>query len=222
MPIDAAWEEALLEAYPTLLRVPPNLAADLRAKAVMAVLPAGTVVFEPADFCLRFPFLIAGTARVIKIGAATRDTLLYRLRPGEHCLLSSAGLLARWRFGARVVTESEVRAVVVPGEVFRALVHDSKEFAHATHFAIARRLEVMLDLVEQATHFRLDQRVASLLLGSGQRLGASHQEFADDLGASRENISRVLESFQERGWVVLGRRRIEVVDPSALERLLDE
>jgi CRP/FNR family transcriptional regulator len=208
-------------AYPSLELLDPPLAAALHSEAVEARVHAGTVVFEAADFCKSYPLLVEGTARVVKIGAGSRDTLLYRLRAGEHCLLSAAGLLARWRFGATVTAESDLRAFVVPAPLFRRLVRDVPEFAHAIHIAIARRLEIVLDLVEQATHFRLDQRVATLLLGRGQRLGASHQELADDLGTSRENISRVLEMFQLKGWVVLGRRRIEVADPSALETFLD-
>lgn len=222
MPIDAAWMGSLLDAYPSLRQVPSLLLEEVRARGGVAVVPAGTVVFEPADFCRRFPFLIEGAARVLKVGATSRDTLLYRLRPGEYCLLSSAGLLARWRFASRVVAEGEVRAALVGGDLFRALVRESREFSHAVHVAIARRLEVVMDLVEQATFFRLDQRVAALLLASGGHLTASHQELADDLGASRENVSRVLEGFHGRGWLALGRRRIEVTDPSAIEAMLDE
>ena len=222
MPIDAEWMGRLLEAYPSLHEVPSRLLDEARTRGATAVVPAGTVVFEPADFCRRFPFVIAGTARVLKVGAASRDTLLYRLRQGEYCLLSSTGLLARWRFASRVVAESELRAVLVGGDLFRALVRESREFSHAVHAGIARRIEVVMDLVEQATFFRLDQRVAALLLASGVNLTASHQELADDLGASRENVSRVLEGFRRRGWLALGRRRIEVTDPSAIEAVLDE
>ena len=212
----------LLAAYPALELLDRSLAAALSAQAVEVRVPAGTVVFEAADFCRSYPLLVEGTARVVKTGAGSRDTLLYRLRAGEHCLLSAAGLLARWRFGATVTAETDLRAFVLPAPLFRRLVRDDPAFAYSVYIAIARRLELVLDLVEQATHFRLDQRLATVLLGHGLRLGTSHQELADDLGASRENISRVLETFQSKGWVVLGRRRIDVADPSALETLLDE
>jgi len=212
----------VLAAYPALELLDPSLAAALSAKAVEVRVPVGTVVFEAADFCKGYPLLVDGTARVVKTGAGSRDTLLYRLRAGEHCLLSAAGLLARWRFGATVTAETDLRAFVLPAPLFRRLVREVPEFSHSVYIAIARRIEIVLDLVEQATHFRLDQRIATVLLGHGLRLGASHQELADDLGASRENISRVLEMFQSKGWVVLGRRRIEVANPSALETLLDE
>jgi len=212
----------LAAAYPSLEILEPGLANVLRAEAAEVRVEAGAIVFETTDLCKVYPLLVEGTARVAKIGAGTRDTLLYRLRPGDHCLLSAAGLLARWRFGARVTAETDLRAFVLPAALFRRLVREVPEFANSVYIAIARRLEIVLDLVEQATYFRLDQRVASLLLGHGQRLGASHQELADDLGASRENVSRVLEAFQTKGWIVLGRRRIEVADPSALESFVDE
>jgi CRP/FNR family transcriptional regulator len=77
-----------------------------------------------------------------------------------------------------------------------------------------------MDLVEQATYFRLDQRLASLILACGTPVKESHQELANDLGVSRENVSRVLSDFRERGWLKLGRRRIDVLDAEALRAFL--
>lgn len=222
MALTTGTESALLDAYPALAELAPELLAELRSGAQAASFRAGDTVFEPADFCVVYPLLLAGNARVLKVGVSAPDTLLYRLGPGEHCLLSSSGLLARWRFGARVVAETGLSAVVLPAPLFRRLVRGSEIFATAIHVAIARRLEVVMDLVEQATYFRLDRRVASLLLARGAHLAMTHQELADDLGASRENVSRVLETFRGKGWVELGRKRIEVLDPSALETFLDQ
>lgn len=222
MAIDDPSDDALVAAYPVIAQLSPEWRAALRSQGVPAAASSGAVVFEPADFCRHFPLLTAGSARVLKVGAGPKDTLLYRLRPGEFCLLSSAGLLAGWRFGARVVAETDLHAVLLPGALFRALVHDAREFSHAVHVAIARRLEIVMDLVEQATHLRLDRRVAALLVAAGGRLAVTHRDLADDLGASRENVSRVLESFGARGWVTLGRRQIDVLDAAALEDFLDE
>jgi CRP/FNR family transcriptional regulator len=48
----------------------------------------------------------------------------------------------------------------------------------------------------------------------------THQELADEVGSTREMVSRILESFADRGLVRLGRRRIEVHDPGALRHAL--
>lgn len=221
MAMTPAWYPGLLDAYPTLEAISGTLDEHLRRTGVSVNAHAGDVLFEPADFSARFPFVLQGVARVLKVGKSSPDTLLYRLQRGEHCLLSSAGLLGRWRFGARVIAETDLQAVVVPGTLFRDLVRGSREFSHSVHVGIARRLEVVMDLVEQATYFRLDQRVASLILAGGSPMNVSHQEIADDLGVSRENVSRVLGEFRQRGWLKLGRRRIDTVEAQSLEAFLD-
>jgi CRP/FNR family transcriptional regulator len=40
---------------------------------------------------------------------------------------------------------------------------------------------------------------------------------ADELGTTREVISRTLESFQESGMLKLGRKRIEILDRQGLQ-----
>jgi CRP/FNR family transcriptional regulator len=130
--------------------------------------------------------------------------------------------MAHWKFGARVVAEAETEVVLIPAALFLELVRQSPEFAHSVYVGIARRLESVMDLVEQATYFRLDQRLATLILASGSPLNKSHQEMADDLGVSRENVSRALSELRGRGWVRLGRRRIDTLDAQALRSFIEQ
>jgi CRP/FNR family transcriptional regulator len=48
---------------------------------------------------------------------------------------------------------------------------------------------------------------------------ATHQALADDLGSVREIVTRLLRSFEDRGFVELGRERITLRDPAALAAL---
>jgi CRP/FNR family transcriptional regulator len=223
MPADSpGWMPSLLQSYPALGNLPDTLSNLVVRHGGFVHRQAGDVLFEPVNFATKYPFILHGVARVLKVGTTSPDTLLYRLPVGEHCLLSASGLLAHWRFAARVIAESETRAVVIPGALFRQLVDKSPEFAHSVHVGVARRLETVMDLVEQATYFRLDQRLASLILACGTPVTESHQELANDLGVSRENVSRVLSDFRERGWLKLGRRRIDILDDEALRTFLEQ
>lgn len=222
MPADLpGWPSRLVESYPALGGLPDALLDQVRLRGVFVQKQAGDVMFEPADFSARYPFVLKGAARVLKVGRAAPDTLLYRLPVGEHCLLSASGLMAHWRFGARVVAETDTEVIVIPAALFREMVRQSPEFAHSVYVGIARRLENVMDLVEQATYFRLDQRLATLILAGGSPLNKSHQELADDLGVSRENVSRVLSDFRGHGWIRLGRRKIDTVDANALRSFLE-
>lgn len=223
MPVDPpGWTPKLLDAYPPLGRLPESLLGQVQKHGIFVHKHAGDIMFEPADFSTRYPFVVRGVARVLKAGRSAPDTLLYRLPVGEHCLLSASGLMAHWKFGARVVAEAETEVVLIPAALFLELVRQSPEFAHSVYVGIARRLESVMDLVEQATYFRLDQRLATLILASGSPLNKSHQEMADDLGVSRENVSRALSELRGRGWVRLGRRRIDTLDAQALRSFIEQ
>jgi len=63
---------------------------------------------------------------------------------------------------------------------------------------------------------KLDTRLARLLVQRGPVIGATHQDLADELGSVRVFVSRLLRSFEERGWVRLERERVNVLDPKAL------
>jgi len=73
-----------------------------------------------------------------------------------------------------------------------------------------------MQLVEAVAFQRLDQRLAALLLGKGRLIRTTHQALADELGSVREIVTRLLRSFEQRGWVRLERERVTVLDPKAL------
>ena len=50
----------------------------------------------------------------------------------------------------------------------------------------------------------------------------SDPEFSpDELGSVREIISRILKQFEERGWVLPARRKIQVLEPDQLKAYAD-
>lgn len=84
---------------------------------------------------------------------------------------------------------------------------------------MAERLADLMALVEAVAFQRLDQRLASLLLTHGPQLHSTHQQLADELGTVREIVSRLLRRFERDGWVALGRERIDVTNPAALQQI---
>lgn len=78
-----------------------------------------------------------------------------------------------------------------------------------------------------------EERVASFLLMLRQRQGLqtsmadsldlmmTRQEIGNYLGMTLESVSRHLSQFQRRGWIRLGRRRVDILQPLALERRRD-
>ena len=82
----------------------------------------------------------------------------------------------------------------------------------------AQRLADLTQVLDAVAFQKLDQRLAAALLGHGPALTITHQALADQLGTVREIVSRLLNRFEQAGWVQLSRERIDIVDSAALRQ----
>jgi CRP/FNR family transcriptional regulator len=218
--MDRAVETRLLQCFPALEGLPPALGEVLSAGATPMTAPAGTVLFEANSPCRAFPMLLSGSIRVVKAGGNGRELQLYRVLPGESCIITSSCLLGDAAYPARGVAECEISAVVVSKSLFHQLVEGHPPFRSYIFRLFSGRLSELMDLVEEVAFRKLDQRLAALLLAKGRTIHATHQNLADELGSVREIISRLLKQFQDQGLVSLGREQIQVIDPERLKAVL--
>ncbi|MBS0394637.1 MAG: Crp/Fnr family transcriptional regulator [Proteobacteria bacterium] len=210
---------ALAAAFPALGRLEPRDRELLEQGVARAALPAGAVAFEPGAACEHFLLLLAGSVRVELLSESGREIVLYRVEPGETCVLTTACLLARERYGARAVAETEAVAALVPRALFERLLASSAAFRDFVFAAQASRLTTLLALVEEVAFGRLDARLARRLLELAGADGAvllTHQALAAELGTAREVVSRLLKDLERRGWIRLERGGLALLDRAAL------
>ena len=210
--------DTLIALYPILATLTARTRQRLEARAQFLELPAGTTVFDERQACRGFPFVISGSIRVVKAAPNGRELPLYRVTPGETCIISSACLLGQAPYNARGVTETDTTLLVVPNEDFQALLGE-QAFRDFVFQLFSERIADLMQLIEEVAFRKLDQRLAALLLGKGQRLHTTHQQLADELGSVREIVSRLLKGLAEQGLVALSREQIEILDPAGLRRL---
>jgi CRP/FNR family transcriptional regulator len=214
--------EALVQAratFPVLAELSPELAARLEREARVMEVPAGGRLFDERTPCGAFPLVIRGRVKVAKLAPSGREIVLYRVEPGQSCLITSSCLLARRDYSATGTAETDVTLVAMSKDLFDALMAESPVFRDYVHALFAERIGELMLLVEEVAFRRLDQRLAALLLARGPIVAARHQDLAEELGSVREIVSRLLGDFGDRGLVALGRGRIEIKDRAGLETL---
>lgn len=195
----------------------------LEAAAQVVDLPPGQVVFRGGDECRNYLLVLDGSVRVQMTAESGREIVLYRVEPGESCVLTTACLLADEPYAAEGVTETPVRAVAVPAATFRDILGRSaalRDFVFATYGA---RIADLMLLVEEVAFGRVDLRLARLLIErrGGDAILMTHQELAQELGTAREVVSRQLKEFERRGLLRLGRGRIAITDVAGLSSLAE-
>jgi CRP/FNR family transcriptional regulator len=212
----AALRALVLARFPIFAQLSAPRLDELLANCALRRAPAGAVLFEPNLPCTGFPLVLDGSVRVVKAAPSGRELLLYRVTPGEGCILSGACLLGHNEYSARGVAESDVTLLGIAPEAFQQLLLQYEPFRRFVFDMYGARLAEVMEAVEEIAFRRLDQRLAQLLVRRGPVVNATHQNLADELGTVREVVSRLLRGFEERGWIRLERERVTVVDPKAL------
>lgn len=216
---DATALQQLGELYPALAALPAALRDEVLTQQTMWLeVPPGTTLFEEQSPCQGFPMVLSGEVRVARGSAQGRSLELYRVGPGELCVVSASCLFGLQLLSAHGETTASTRlAVMSPAALDACCAHEP--FRRFIFGVFADRLADLMALAEAVAFQRLDQRLAATLLGHGEVLQTSHQALADELGTVREIVTRLLRRFERAGWLALGRERIELKDAAALRRL---
>lgn len=216
--LDTEQQARLLTLYPILAALDPVTRTRLLDAVQIMRLPAGTVLFDERQACQGFPLILEGAVRVVKASASGRELPLYRVTPGETCVITTSCLVGQAAYSARGTAESDLVLVFLPGAEFAALLAEPAFRDFVFHLFSARIAELM-QLVEEVAFQKLDQRLAALLLGKGKVVRATHQQLADELGSVREIVSRLLKGFATQKFVALGREQIEILDAPGLRQI---
>lgn len=216
----AATEYAQVAAlYPVLGQLPAHLRSAVADDMRRVAAPAGYVLFDLDSACTMFLLLFAGAIRVIKPAATGREILLYRLEPGDSCVLTASCLLGHATYSARGVVDSDLVGYTISQAMFQRLLAESALFREFIFRYFAERVTDLMQLVEEIAFGGMDQRLANYLLERGPQIETTHQVIADELGTAREVVSRRLKQLEARKYVQLERGQIVLLDEAGLRRL---
>lgn len=217
--------EALRPAFP-VLHADLGLSQALAATASALRLSRGANICHEGDDCSHLALVTQGAARVYKLAESGREITLYRVEPGECCILTASCMLSGRPFPANAMVEADLDAIVIPAARVAEWMQQHAAWRHYLWDLLAARLGDVISLVEEVSFRRMDQRLAHFLAENAPAdstlLRATHQQIAADLGTSREVVSRILKDFEQRGLLDLGRGRITILDLDGLRDAVDE
>ena len=196
---------------------------DFNDFAYHVKIPAGKQIFREGDEIDGIALLISGVVRVYKLGLTGREITLYRFGEGESCVITANAILNQKDFPAIAVVERDAEAVLIPADRFSDWVRRYDPWREFVFNLFSQRLTSVMEIVDEVAFQRMDRRVASFLLDRSEiqnPIHITHQEIANEIGSSREVISRLLEDFAQKEIVNLSRGQIEILDDEELETYL--
>lgn len=205
-------EQELREHFP-LFRQHPALLEDFVEAGQPIRLPRGHQIYWQGDACRGIAFLLSGAVRVYKCSENGREISLYEIVPGETCILNASCIIGRQGYPANAATLTDCRALMIPAETFRQLMARHEPLRIFIYSLLGQRLAEIMELVEEVAFRRMDDRLRDYLLekSSDGILRATHQTISNDLGTSREVVTRLLRDLENRGEVHVSRNEISLL-----------
>ena len=211
--------ERIAGTFPLLRLANSELGVEFARQASLVRIPAKRDVMAVGDRAEAIPLLVSGQVRVYMLGESGREITLYRFNRGECCVLSADAIIGQRLFPAIAHVEEESEMVLIPALAFNEWLARHETWRGFVFDALSRRLANVMLTVEEVAFRRMDMRVATLLLAradASNPILLTHQEIANELGSSREVVSRLLEDFKSRGLITLARSSIVITSPQRL------
>jgi CRP/FNR family transcriptional regulator len=214
--------DQVTKAFPFFSTVPSSSVEALLAQSVRRSLGHKQVLARDGGECAYLPFVLQGTLRIYKASQGGKELTLYRIERGESCILSATCILNGGSFPAVAEAEGAADVLLVPAKVLLRLVEDNAGWRRYVFGLYSRRLEEVLSLVEEVAFHHVDTRIAAYLTRRAAAhkgvVTRTHVEIADELGTSREVVTRILRDFEAEGLIATARGKVRVLSPDALRQ----
>lgn len=205
--------DLLRSGFP-ILQMPSTLAL-IEEQGLLRSLQEGQELLQPGEFVKSIPLVLSGTLKVLRESEEGHELFLYYLIPGETCAMALTCCGSQKESTLRIVAEEQSIIIQISFRLLESLeAHkDWKDFISQNY---AHRFSEMLKVIDSIAFQKMDVRLEQLLVTKTMQLKnkfilQTHQEIANELGTSREVISRLLKQMEKQGIVILHRNRIELL-----------
>ena len=193
----------------------PLLEQEFEDNGIKKTLLAETVLLQENSHIRSIPVVLSGSIRVMRQDEDGREILLYYIKPGESCIMSFLAGIHDDTSKVRAVIEEDAEVMFVPVSKASEWIKTYPEWADFIFKLYHRRFEELLSVINAVAFQKLDDRIVELLrkkvdIYQSKELTITHQQLAEELGTTREVVSRLLKQMEKQQMIVLTRNKITI------------
>ena len=166
----------------------------------------------------------SGRLRLYMLSENGKEITLYRLVPGDICMLSASCVLNSITFDVYVDAEAPSDCYRISSAAFGDV---SSRYLEVKNYALETAVDRFSDvmwIMQQVVFMSMDKRLAIFLLEETQANGTdtvtlTHEMIARHLGTAREVVTRMLKHIASDGLIEVTRKGIVIKDKKKLQNL---
>nr|WP_307989617.1 Crp/Fnr family transcriptional regulator [uncultured Niameybacter sp.] len=173
--------------------------------------------------CIGILLVKKGCLRTYMLSDKGKDITLYRLYPGDLCILSASCILQNITFDVHIDVEEDSEVLLIHTSIFAKLVKENIYVENFSNKVAVDRFSDVMWAMEQILFMSFDERLALFLLDESAKCGSNtikltHEQIAKYMGSAREVVSRMLKYFQQEELVSLSRGGVTIKDKTKLKK----
>ncbi|MDX2190050.1 MAG: Crp/Fnr family transcriptional regulator [Bacteroidota bacterium] len=189
---------------------------QIQSLGIVKKYPGDSIILEENNSIKNIPIVVKGSMKVFRTEEDGREILLYYIKEGESCIMSILGSIHMDTSKVRVITEEESEVLFIPISKMSLLIKQNPEWLDFVLELYHKRFEELLSVINEMAFQKLDERILKLLqkkaaLHHNKEINITHQQLSEELGATREVISRLLKQMENQKIVKLFRNKIVLV-----------
>ena len=192
------------------------LSREIYASGQVKSFPAGATILNINDYVKSIPIVLSGSIKVIQTDEDGREILLYYIKPSESCIMSVLAGLNENTSKIKAVVEEDAELLLIPVTKASEWIQKFPEWTDFIFALYQKRFEELLDVVNAVAFQKVDVRLFHLLrqkssLFQSREISVTHQQLANELGITREAVSRVLKQMENEKLLTMTRNKITLL-----------
>lgn len=192
----------------------PKTAEELIRISTIQDFPKGTEILRENQYIKVLPVVITGLIKVFT-SFEEKELLLYYIQPNQSCVKSFSAALKNQPCNLFARTEEDSRILLIPIDKVPRLLKDFPELYEFFYLQYDLRYDGLLYNIQDLLFNKLDKRLLDYLVNKSTltnqpELKLTHGQIANELGTSREVISRVIKKLENEGKVNQGPNGIKI------------
>lgn len=184
----------------------------------------GALIYSRDCACVGMVYVISGSIRIYLLSPEGREITLFRLGPGDPCVLSASCVVKQISFDTHMTAETDSELLIISADAFAELT-DRNIFAKSFLFELAaENFSSVMHTMESILFERFDKRLASFLINEYERtgsprIGLTQGRIAEEVNSAREVVARMLKQFSKDGLVTPERGAVIIIDAEGLRAI---
>ena len=189
------------------------LLKDIEKVALIQKFDKETIILKEDSYVKVIPLVISGLVKVYKEEENGNEVLLYYIKPGESCIMSIISAEKNMPINIRGVVEEDAQIILIPIKNIDSIRKNHIKWNTFVYELFNEKFKEVIEMVKILTFSNKQKRLeeylkTKTLLNKNNSILKSHQEIANELGSSREVISRLLKKMEKEGLVILSQKKI--------------